>query len=429
MIIRSPAAIARTVRTTVVDLGFAPLAGTVGSQMAILLCGVATGLMAARMLGPTGRGELAAAIVWPTAVVMVVSCGLMQAVTFRMAKHPDQKDGIWGSVWSLGAAQSALLLILGAGVIHATAGRVGAVAHESAWIFLGGSVFYLMGGYPAALFQGSGDIRAFNWVRVMTVLLYAAILAVMFFAHRGYSVRAIVLAQVAGFVVISAVGMVWAKIALGLRARFDRKEMRQTVRYGLRAQGANLTGFLNQRVDQLVLSLLVPSKELGFYAVAVTLTGGLVFLPTALGNLVFAKASQQQARSAAQTIRRSLLLNVIVFSAVCGVFFALIPPLCVWLFGRAFAPSIPAARILMPGVFMLGMAQVLYNGANAIEKPEVPSYAEAVSLVLTAVGLAVLVPRWGYIGAALVSSVAYSVSLLVCLALLWKHLFAPEEQG
>jgi O-antigen/teichoic acid export membrane protein len=209
---------------------------------------------------------------------------------------------------------------------------------------------------------------------------------------------------------------------------FERDELRGISHFALRAYAANCTGFLNQRVDQLILSLLVPTAQLGYYVVAVTLTNGLIFLPTALASIAVSRATQQHELSAAALIRRSLLLTAVLFSAVCLAFYLVLPWLLVHLFGRAFAPSVTAARILMPGIFMLGIAQVLYSGANALGRPEVPSYGEGAGLVITAIGLFIAVPRYGYIGAAWVSTTAYTLSVLVSTALLWRGIFIAAQE-
>ena len=71
---------------------------------------------------------------------------------------------------------------------------------------------------------------------------------------------------------------------------------------------------------------------------------------------------------------------------------------------------------------MTGLSYVLYNAASALGRPGLTSCAEGTSVIVTAVGLYFLVPRYGYIGAAIVSSVAYAISFLVMLVLAHKLL-------
>jgi O-antigen/teichoic acid export membrane protein len=101
----------------------------------------------------------------------------------------------------------------------------------------------------------------------------------------------------------------------------------------------------------------------------------------------------------------------------CSALFVTAPLLINVALGPRFAGSALACRLLLPGIVALGLNLVLYNGANAMGKPSLPSYAEGSGFVATALGLALFAPRFGYIGAAIVSSVAYTISLGVMLVL------------
>ena len=51
--------------------------------------GIMTGIIAARWLGPNGRGELAAIQMWPSVVASVAMIGLPEALVYFSAKHPS----------------------------------------------------------------------------------------------------------------------------------------------------------------------------------------------------------------------------------------------------------------------------------------------------------------------------------------------------
>src|SRR5579863_7704092 len=55
-------------------------------------------------------------------------------------------------------------------------------------------------------------------------------------------------------------------------------------------------------------------------------------------------------------------------------------------------------------------------------RPGLPSIAEGISMVVTAIGLYLLVPRYGFIGAAIISSIAYTTSFLLMLVLAHNQL-------
>jgi O-antigen/teichoic acid export membrane protein len=178
-----------------------------------------------------------------------------------------------------------------------------------------------------------------------------------------------------------------------------------------------MANYFNQKIDQLVLSLFVPSRQLGLYAIAVTLSTAVTVFSQAVGIVTFSRGSSQESDDAKAMIGRSFRASLIWLLISCSALYIFAPFLIRLAYGAAFDGSIVACRILLPGALMIGLNQVLYNGASALGRPGLPSCAEGVSMAVTAIGLYLLVPRYGYIGAAIVSSVAYTISFLLMLGL------------
>ena len=61
----------------------------------------------------------------------------------------------------------------------------------------------------------------------------------------------------------------------------------------------------------------------------------------------------------------------------------------------------------------MGLATVLFEAARGMNHPEIPAFAEGASLLVTAALLALLLKPYGIAGAALASSFAYTVTLVV----------------
>ncbi|MGH7393406.1 MAG: polysaccharide biosynthesis C-terminal domain-containing protein, partial [Candidatus Rokuibacteriota bacterium] len=66
-------------------------------------------------------------------------------------------------------------------------------------------------------------------------------------------------------------------------------------------------------------------------------------------------------------------------------------------------------RWLLPGIFTLSIGKVLVAELLAREKPSYASWATAIATVVNVAGTLTLVPRLGIAGAAISSSIAYSV--------------------
>src|SRR5437868_7402069 len=99
-------------------------AGTAGTNVSIAVLSSVAGILAARLLGPEGRGELAAAIVWAGMIGVFASTGLPQALTYFAAQEPGAIGRIFYTTLAIWACQSAISLALGWLAVNGFFGRV-----------------------------------------------------------------------------------------------------------------------------------------------------------------------------------------------------------------------------------------------------------------------------------------------------------------
>src|SRR4051794_13152716 len=87
--------------------------GAIGASFAtsaaIQAINVLTGVALARTLGPHGRGELVALILWPSILAAFGSLGLSEAVTYHCARARENAGVVTGTAIALGLAQSFVL--------------------------------------------------------------------------------------------------------------------------------------------------------------------------------------------------------------------------------------------------------------------------------------------------------------------------------
>lgn len=394
---------------------------TIFGQGLVLGFGVLTGILSARMLGPTGRGEYVAVCIWPTGIATLLALGINQAVAFNVGRRAFTISEMATAATVIGFIQSALTVLVGLLVIPRVLAGYSPSVQRLGILFLMLTPALILGTYTSSLFQGGQDLVRFNLIRVLPQVVYFAGLLGIYLTHHP-SLRAVILSQLLGYVVALIVGLTLVWRIFAPKWHWNGAAIPSLVSFGYRTQATSLANYFNQRIDQIILSLFVPPQQLGFYAVAVTLSTTISVFPFAAGIVTFSKGSRQNSEDAKATIGHSFRASLVWLLASCIALYALTPLLIHLVFGPTFDGSIKACRILLPGAVMTGMNQVLYNGASALGRPGLPSCAEGVSMAITAVGLFILVPRYGYVGAAIVSSVAYTVSFLVMLILAQKLL-------
>ena len=392
------------------------LTGTFLVQAGLLGVGALSGILSARLLGPVGRGELTALTLWPSTLIFLSHLGVNTALVFHVGKQRFGLPEVWTASTLLGAVQTVLVLLVGLAVLPLALRAYPARVLHLSIIFLGFAPIIIFGGQPSAIFQGQRNLPAYNALRAVAPSVYTMGLLALFVLRRPY-LRDVVFCQLAG--VVLAMGWGYSLVCRRTRFRFawHGGALKSLLSFGLKTQLSSVTAFLNQRLDQLLLSLFISPRDLGLYVVAVTVTSVASVFPQAAGVVTYATGASSSPDEAERVIARSVQASLVWLGAGCACLFAVAPWAIPWAFGRAFAGSVLACRILLPGTIALGLSQVLHEGARALNQPALPSYAEGWSLMITLGCLYLLVPRFGFVGAAIASTLAYTGNLLITLVL------------
>ncbi len=137
--------------------------------------------------------------------------------------------------------------------------------------------------------------------------------------------------------------------------------------YGLKAHTSQVTLMVNERLDQLLIAMLMPAAQLGYYAVAVSLTSGVLMIGTSIAIVAMPVVAKEKSREAqVKHITRFFRMNLWLSIAVAGGFILAAHYLILLLFGPAYLPSESAARILLLAAVPLSGNQVLQASLKAL---------------------------------------------------------------
>jgi O-antigen/teichoic acid export membrane protein len=389
---------------------------TLGATGIVTAAGVATGILTARVLGPEGRGQLAALTLWAATIVYSTSFGIGEATGFCAAKAaPERRSVVLATSQTL-ALGYAVLAVICAWVVRLALAERWPTALSG--MFVPYVVLFAIPGVPAlslvAFLQGTGRMRWFNVARTS---VHAATLGTMILcvAVGATTVRALAIATLVGN------AMVWLVARLGLRERWPRPTLsvpvlRQLLSYGARVQFGSWSAMANVRLDQLILALLVPFSSLGLYVVAVTYCGALNIVSSALSLIMLPAVTSAPASGHPGQAFTTLTRWTNWACVGAAVILAGAAPMALTaLFGDRYQDSRAFVPILLPASVILGLNQVLASGLRALGAPETASKGEVLGFVVTIVGLAVLVPMSGAMGAAWTSLSAYSATCVYLL--------------
>ena len=398
---------------------------TAGFNIAANLTAAGAGVILARAVGPTVRGEYAAVVSWFGIVLMLGEIGQPAAICFFVAQDPGRARGY---------VATSRAMMLGTGVLAAVAGIL--LAPELAHGQPGLAITYRIAfaGLIAALVGDSytfalqaRDLNLWNKVRISQPA-FALLGTALLWAFGWLSLDTAIGMLIATLVI----ELGWAYAACwhtGLAPGRLRADLaRPVAAYGL-AQILSVTpAAVNVYLDQLVLSQTVPAADLGHYAVAASMTLVPIPLVSAIGYVAFPRLAAQSA-----VTQRSHRLQQMAVLASAGLAAGMLLPLAAvayWLvplvFGAAYRAAVPLLWILTPGGIFLACGQVVGDLLRGRKRPAVVARSQGLAAVFTVVLLFTLVPVIGVAGAAIASTVSYGVALAVMIRCLWR---LPNDTG
>ncbi len=386
-----------------------PLSSSFAASSAIQALNVVTGILLARALGPAGRGELAAAMLWPALFAALGSLGVSEAITYHAARASAAPGTLVGSSLALGLAQAAVLTGGAATALALLLANHTSDVRAAANAYVAYIPMFLLSTYLMSVLGGMRRYATYQALRVL--MIAASALGLVGLAAAGaLTVRSAVLVYLGANLatVLAAAGTLrlW-RMTLAI----ERGLVGRLIRFGVRSHGGNVASMLNERLDQLVISVFLAPASLGLYVVAVTMTSmtGLVgssAAMVALPSVASAPTATGRAREACRLVGTTLLLSV---SVTLPVIVAL-PLLIDLFFGHAYAAAIRPGRTLLVATVALSTGRVLGAVLRAIGRPLDAGLAEFLALVATLLGMAILLPSFGLMGAAVTSLVAYATS-------------------
>ena len=392
------------------------------STIAVGLFSVAVGFIStvvvARALGPSAKGSYDLAVVCAGLTAMVIGLSLPGGIILAVARGLASPVPLLRVLLGIAMAQVVLaFVLLGAISVSPLTSALLPVDRSPLAI---GMIAALVGAmsalaYARSTLVGLQQIVSANWRdvwgRIATLALVLGALALGGLLDYRPTPLLILGLTVAG-AILSCVFMIQAVLRIDL-PRQSRSGLRQVVRYASPLYVGNLVQFLNYRLDLFLVAAFVGVREVGLYALAVTL-GQLTWIvsnsvATVLLPRVASSSPIDGARQAARLTRIALLIGL-----ACAVALALIAsPLVHIVFGQAYADAVPALLALLPGVVTFVAVKVLASYIVGIGRPQINLIVAVIGLAATVSMDFILIPHLGAVGAAIASTVSYSLSAIV----------------
>jgi O-antigen/teichoic acid export membrane protein len=390
-------------------------AGTFTATFAICCAGVLTGVLAARLLGPTGRGELAVIIFLPVLLVPLAEFELPRSIAYSVSKR-EQAHGelVATSFWLavvLGCIQAILLVF--ALPFFLPAGKFYLLS-TARWFVLYLPAIYITL-FLTGIDQGVGRFGRFGIFQALPGILY--LVAVLVACVIGaISPVGFALAMLCGAVAtaILRIAVDWKAI---LHSRPRWRTASSLLGRGFSFYIPAVAGFALMRADTFLVVQLTTTEAIGLYAIAQAIAMGQIGAVNPFVQVVFAAvAGETDQQRALQTLAHHFRLAQWAVLSVGLVAVGLTPWAIPLLFGAKFSAATTTAYLLIAASVPWGMSQVLEQGLRAASHPRPGIVSNLLGLgVLFALGIPACV-RFGIVGLAASLTAAQFINLAALIA-------------
>lgn len=393
----------------------------VASDGSGVLLGTIASVVTARVLGPSGKGTLAALTFVTSLAMQCCTLGLGDAAVVRVGQaKASAQEALSASI-----AIVTLASLLGAAAVLVYSVLQLPVNDPGIWTAVAvGCLTVVVGTIAQLLVFMVYAGRRVVAVSVITIAMSAtgALGVVLFCVVIDFDILGGMLAGLAavalGFVV--ATTMLTRK-RLRLRPRHMPSYLRPALSFGLRAQLANVLAYSSARLDLLFVYALASNHEAGLYSIALTLGAITGFVAIALSFASFPSMAAMTDPEALELTATMARVAALLGTGLAAVLAAASSTLIAVLLGSAYTDALAPTIVLLFANVLWGVQWLLSRALAA--RGDAGLLVRCFSANLAAMALAdvILIPLAGADGAAVGALIAAIVGLFVCLRTYRRH--------
>lgn len=389
------------------------------SKGGIIIFGLAQSIIIARWLGPELNGTIAALLVYPSLFMVIGSLGISQSTTYYTAKKTYTENQIKTAVSQIWILTSLISLVVSYILIKYFSNSGDDLT--LVLLALAPIPFVLFNKYNSGVFLGKNQIQAFNkinWLPPFFILIATTILVIFL----ELSITGAMTALILGPAFMSIIMLFKNGFIKAFSIKIELPVIKSLLSLGIVYALALLVINLNYKLDIILLDNLSTNYETGIYGKGAGLIQYLWQIPMLLSTIVFARSATAKNQQLFSIKVCQLLRISIVIIGLASVLLAFIAPFIInLLYGPEFIDSADVLIYLVPGVILLTIFKVLNMDMAGRGKPWISLKPMLPALILNVILNVLWIPNYGANGAAIASTISYSVA-----AILFLHFYSKQ---
>jgi O-antigen/teichoic acid export membrane protein len=367
----------------------------------------------ARRLGPVGFGQYSLATILASVLATFADLGLGVVGLREATRRPSDARFLAGVIRYKILVQTVCFVALAPLLMVVTRPNILAVAVGVACLSMWLTMALAAVGLPVQREIRFGAIAAADVVGRVVQLA-----AVVLVGSVGGGLLAMVGAGLAVPLAGLAIVAPTARRRLcSWRGRLHSAERRALVRAGLPLAVLTVLGLFHFKLDSILLAWLRPANDLGMYSADYRIIEMILTVPQLLVAALFPVLARKHGSDLTRWVRVAFAWSWKLALPSLALVFIYAKPIVVLTAGSAFEPAAPALRVLVLATFFAWINVLIAQVAVVINAQSRVLAASVVGIVLNAGMNLLVIPRWGYFGAAWTTVVSEAVGFLMVLVI------------
>lgn len=400
------------------------------SNLITIAISLGTSVIIARGLGVEGQGLYAIITLLPTLLVTFLNLGIGPATVYYIGKEKYTRNQIIGTNMYLSAIISVISLLLAVVLINVfKESYFKEIAFSDLWLILISIPFLFFNTFIQSIYQGLQNFKKYNLINIYNKIIQLMYLVVLVLIGQFYLTSVLISFIIASIIPsLMLIYDIYKDKDQETKLLVSNALVKDMFSYGWKAHLSNVVSFLNYRADLIMLTLLSSTYSVGIYNVAVLIAEKLWVFSQPISTALFPRIVSLKDVHEKNNLTAFTMKTVLYFSALFAMVFAL---LCYYLivimFGKEYEQATQPVLILLVGITVFAAERILSNDLAGRGKPEYNLYTTMFTVTCNIVLNFIFIPKFGFNGAALSTSIAYCLTFLVKLVVFTKYTGVPVK--
>lgn len=393
-------------------------------QVVSILIQLVTITIIARTLGVEGNGQYAIAMLLPIFLATLLSMGINSSNIYYIGNKEHNTVEVYTNSWLIAVGVVALGLLIGFIVVEFYSQKLFPnVTQDILYLSLAIFPFSFLYSFLLSFIQAKENFTTFNIASLSNaIILFIMIMSLCFLEQ--IVLKTVIISAIFSSLVSMIITWFFVKREKFVFhiSTFSKVISYKLLSYGIRSHASNIVTFVNYRADIFLLNVLANPVAVGLYYVGVQIVERLWIVSSAMSTVLFPRfvALKEDHEARNEVVAKSFRIVVLLtlFASVLLIAFGYL--FIKILFGMEYLDAYYIILALLPGVILGAGSRILANAIAAKGKPEYNMYTSIVAMVINIILNIVLIPFYSFLGAAIATSIAYSLNTVMRIGLYKK---------